>query len=512
MAIYHYDCSIIKRSLGSSSVGSAAYRSGEKIIDEKTGIPHDYTKKKGVLHTEIIAPDNVPDWAKNRHQLWNAVEAAEKRKDSQLAREIMVALPNELTKAQRLELVRNYITEQFTTKGMIADLAIHAPNRKGDNRNYHAHILLTMRKITAEGFGNKERAWNAKANIYQWREQWQHHTNRMLREAGLDCQIDGRSHAKKGLDKEPLLHLGVHATALERKGIQTEIGNENRAIESRNKLREKLRYQLYEVNKEINTLLPEKNQQTLSETGETDDNKQTTLNEEQAINEHNQQPIIALINETQIPDNNALNAEQDKILDTQQTKTDLSNQVGKQQKITEYLSLEERKKALEQTAIVFNAQQEELTLQIENSPDEKTQARLRLQVKMDKANFTKTYNKALAGILEEEDHHKNFYKIVDLKYNAEKAEKDYKKQVVKWSICAVRDDDYQPIDQKSADKIDKMKKAEQRRWAELEEQAKENDWSSEKIQKESQKLQKKMNQKLESKFALNRSRDLEMDL
>ena len=269
MAIYHYDCSIIKRSLGSSSVGSAAYRSGEKIIDEKTGIPHDYTKKKGVLHTEIITPDNVPDWAKNRHQLWNAVEAVEKRKDSQLAREIMVALPNELTKAQRLELVRNYISEQFTTKGMIADLAIHAPNRKGDNRNYHAHILLTMRKITAEGFGNKERAWNAKANIYQWREQWQHHTNRILREAGLDCQIDGRSHAKKGLDKEPLLHLGVHATALERKGIQTEIGNENRAIKSRNKLREKLRYQLYEVNKEINTLLPEKNQQTLSETAET---------------------------------------------------------------------------------------------------------------------------------------------------------------------------------------------------------------------------------------------------
>jgi len=145
VAIFHCNSSIIKRSSGSSSVASSAYRSGEKILDEKTGIAHDYTRKKGVLHTEIITPDNVPDWAKNRHQLWNAVEAAEKRKDSQLAREIMVALPNELTEAQRLELVRNYITEQFTTKGMIADLAIHAPNRHGDNRNYQRKII---RKIS----------------------------------------------------------------------------------------------------------------------------------------------------------------------------------------------------------------------------------------------------------------------------------------------------------------------------------------------------------------------------
>lgn len=239
------------------------------------------------------------------------------------------------------------------------------------------------------------------------------------------------------------------------------------------------------------------------------------LIEEQAINEHNQHPVIAPTNKTQLSDNNSLNVEQDTSLDTQQAKADLSNQVGKQQKITEYLSLEERKKALEQTAIVFNAQQEEIKFQIENTADEKTQARLRLQVKMDKANFTKTYNKALAGILEEEDHHKNFYKIVDLKYNAEKAEKDYKKQAVKWSICAVRDDEYkpiQPIDQKSADKIDKMKKAEQKKWAELEDQAKENGWSSEKIQKESQKLQNKMDKKLERYFGLDRGHDREMDL
>jgi hypothetical protein len=415
----------------------------------------------------------------------------------------MVALPNELTKAQRLELVRNYITEQFTTKGMIADLAIHAPNRKGDNRNYHAHILLTMRKITAEGFGNKERTWNAKANIYQWREQWQHHTNRMLREAGLDCQIDGRSHAKKGLDKEPLLHLGVHATALERKGIQTELGNENRAIESRNKLREKLRYQLYEVNKEINTLLPEKNEQTVSATTETDGNKQTTLNEEQAINEHNQNQIIAPINETQIPDNNALNAEQDKSLDTQQTKTDLSNQVGKQQKITEYLSLEERRKALEQTAIVFNSQQEELTLQIENSPDEKTQARLRLKAELDDSKFTKTYNLSLANILIEEDHKKNLIEITRLKHKARKAEQSYKKQADEWSMFAIRDNDYAALDEKSALKIEKIKAHEQKSWAKFEAKILNNAWSSDKIARETQRLIEELDIALKNEFGLD---------
>jgi hypothetical protein len=502
VAIYHYDCSIIKRSLGSSSVASAAYRSSEKILDEKTGNPNDYTKKKGVLHTEIITPENVPDWAKNRHQLWNAVEAAEKRKDSQLAREIMVALPNELTEAQRLELVCNYITEQFTTKGMIADLAIHAPNRKGDNRNYHAHILLTMRKITPEGFGNKERAWNAKANIYQWREQWQHHTNRMLREAGLDCQIDGRSHVKKGLDKEPLLHLGVHATALERKGIQTEIGNENRAIESRNNLREKLRYELYEVNKEINNILPEKNEQTLSATVEADDNKHTVLIEP-AIKEDNQQQVIAPTNKTQLPDNKTLNAEQDKILDTQQTKGDLSNQVGKQQEITECPSLEERKKALEQTAIVFNAQQEKLTLQIENAVDEKAQARLRLQVKMDKANFTKTYNLSLANILTEEDHQKNLIEITRLKHKARKAEQSYKKQADEWSMCAIRDEDYEPLDEKSALKIEKIKAREQKAWARFEAKVLNNDWSSDKIARETQRLIEELDIALRNEFGLD---------
>jgi len=257
VAIFHCDVSVLSRSAGRSSTASAAYRAAERIHDQRSGEIYDYTRKQGVTHTEIITPTNAPEWASDRAQLWNAVEATEKRKDAQLAREIVVALPHELSEAQRLELVRNYIKDQFTSQGMIADLAIHAPNKKGDERNHHAHILLTMREVTAEGFGNKNRYWNAKANVYQWREQWEQHTNKALEQAGLDCRIDGRSLADKGLNQEPLNHLGVHASTLERNGIKSDRGNENRAIQDRNDTRAKLRQELDEVNGEIEKLLKE---------------------------------------------------------------------------------------------------------------------------------------------------------------------------------------------------------------------------------------------------------------
>jgi len=257
VAIFHCDVSIISRSSGRSSTGAAAYRAAEKILDVKTGATYDYTRKQGVAHTEILTPDKAPDWTNNRAQLWNAVEAAEKRKDAQLAREIVVALPHELNAEQRLSLVRGYIREQFTAKGMIADFAIHAPSREGDERNHHAHILLTMREVTPEGFGSKVRAWNAKANVYHWRQAWEHHVNHALEQAGLDCRIDSRSHASKGLDQEPLQHLGVHASAIERRGGMSERGDENRAIEARNATRAKMRHELDETNGEIEKLLQE---------------------------------------------------------------------------------------------------------------------------------------------------------------------------------------------------------------------------------------------------------------
>ena len=162
MAIYHYSAQIIGRSKGHSATAAAAYRAGAKIKDEQTGTTYDYTKKGGVYGTEIIAPDNVPEWVYNREKLWNEIEKAEKQCNSQLAREINVALPVELTPSQMQELVRDFVKEQFVDKGMIADVCYHdlEASSDGSEHNPHAHIMLTMRAVNEEGFGLKNRSWN----------------------------------------------------------------------------------------------------------------------------------------------------------------------------------------------------------------------------------------------------------------------------------------------------------------------------------------------------------------
>ena len=146
------------------------------------------------------------------------MEASEKRNDSQVIREIMVALPKELDSSQRIKLVKKYVLKEFVSKGMIVDFSIHAPSKKSeDERNFHTHISLTTRYITPEGFGGKAREWNSKSNLCRWRKEWENHTNQALEQAGFDCRVDGRSHASKGLDQEPRLHLGVQAMALKEK-------------------------------------------------------------------------------------------------------------------------------------------------------------------------------------------------------------------------------------------------------------------------------------------------------
>ncbi|MCF7778981.1 MobA/MobL protein, partial [Sulfitobacter sp. M220] len=145
MAIYHLRATMISRSQGRSATAAAAYRVAERIEDRRTGLTFDYAARGGVDHTEILAPDHAPDWVRDRSELWNRVEEAETRKNSQVAREVRVALPAELTHAQRLELVREFVRSQFVDRGMVADIALHAPGRIGDERNHHAHILLTTR-------------------------------------------------------------------------------------------------------------------------------------------------------------------------------------------------------------------------------------------------------------------------------------------------------------------------------------------------------------------------------
>lgn len=246
MAIFHSSSQIISRSKGKSSVGASAYRSGEKIYNERDGIEHDYRRKKGVVFKEILAPENAPTWAKNRARLWNEVEKIEKRKDSQLAREINIALPIEFDREKQIKLVREYVNENFVSMGMIADVVIHDT----DNGNPHAHIMLTMREITEDGFGKKNRDWNNRVYIEKWRAELANHINRCLEELGISERVDHRSYEEQGIEKIPTKHEGYIVRAMERRGIETDRGNENREIERDNKIIELANKQI-EVIREI---------------------------------------------------------------------------------------------------------------------------------------------------------------------------------------------------------------------------------------------------------------------
>ena len=193
MAIYHLRATMISRSAGRSATAAAAYRVGERIEDHRTGLTFDYRARGGVDHVETLAPANAPAWVQDRAALWNAVEAAETRKNSQVAREIRVALPAELDHGQRVELVREFCQREFVARGMVADIALHAPGREGDDRNHHAHILLTTREIGPEGFGAKNRDWNAVEMLEGWREAWARDSNRALERCGHDERIDHRT-------------------------------------------------------------------------------------------------------------------------------------------------------------------------------------------------------------------------------------------------------------------------------------------------------------------------------
>lgn len=244
MAIYHLSMQIISRSKGQSAVASASYRSGEKLYDERSQ-ESKYYKREVQPETMILAPSNSPSWVQNREFLWNEVERTEKRKDSQLAREINIALPKELSNEQQTELIKGYVQDQFVDKGMVADIAIH----RDDKENPHAHIMLTMRTIDEHGFGKKNREWNAdfanakennrgfvksSENCLSVREQWSEYANKALEKANIQERITHQSHADRGLEILPTVHLGHVASDMEKKGIETDRGNINREVKQHN--------------------------------------------------------------------------------------------------------------------------------------------------------------------------------------------------------------------------------------------------------------------------------------
>ena len=232
MAIYHFSMKPVSRAGGRSAVASMAYRAGEKLTNERDGITHDYTAKQGVEHAEIVLPEGVnADWARDRSDLWNAAEFAEKRKDARVAREFEIALPHELSAEQRLEAAREMAQELADRYGAAVDFAIHAPHEASDVRNHHAHLLMTTRQVTEGGLGDKtylerENKWllahdlpTTDMQLRDLRQRWEGIANERLAMAGLDIRIDHRSHMERGLEIAPTEHMGVHATQMERRGL-----------------------------------------------------------------------------------------------------------------------------------------------------------------------------------------------------------------------------------------------------------------------------------------------------
>ena len=226
MAIFHFSMKTISRSSGRSATAAIAYRAGETITDDRTGEVHRYSYKKGVIETGIVLPPNAPEWASNRERLWNEAEQAEKRKNSTVAREIVIALPIELNEAERAELVKSFAKKLIEKHQCAVDFAIHKPSKKGDDRNHHAHLLMTTRRLDKDGFTEKTRELDDRKSgfVGKWREEWANHVNAHLLQAGIWDTVSHLSLAEQGIDREPTKHRGVAANAILQRGGQVEKG------------------------------------------------------------------------------------------------------------------------------------------------------------------------------------------------------------------------------------------------------------------------------------------------
>src|ERR1700738_5013853 len=222
MAIYHLHVKVIGRKSGSSAVASAAYRSGSRLRDERLDRSHDFSSKRGVVHSEVMLPENAPrEWG-DRGRLWNDVEAFEVRKDAQLAREVEFAIPREMTQAQGIELARDFARGEFVDRGMIADLNVHWDMTEDGMPNPHAHVMLPMRAVDENGFGKKVRDWNRTEMVERWRERWAELANERLAELDIDSRIDHRSLEAQGIALEPQSQIGAPAQPIEGGGIEGE--------------------------------------------------------------------------------------------------------------------------------------------------------------------------------------------------------------------------------------------------------------------------------------------------
>jgi MobA/MobL family len=428
---------------------------------------------------EASAYGNMPKWsAHNPAHFWSASDKYE-RVNGTAYREIEVALPREFTPSQRLELVQEFIKQELGDKHAY-QFAIHKPNAAiEDGEQPHAHIMFSERirdgidrdpdeyfkrynAKTPEKGGCKKAsggklAKERKAELVALRERWAEVQNKHLEKHGHNDRVDHRSLKDQGINREPEKHLG----ALGVRNLNTHdisVLLEHRAAEGEQEM----------AQREVSII-------DLS--GDLKKAKTDRLDESQKI-----QKALSL------------------------------NQPSSQQETIEHKrepSLEERIKSLEQKVEAFKERQEELKLEIEHIADEKIKGRLQLEADLESFDFTRTNKMELAGILTEVDRNKNAYDIAILKHEAKNADQKHKECEDELNSRAVRDDDYKPRDQRSADKVDKMKKAEKEKWSKFEDEAKNNEWSEDRYKQERQKLQEKMDRQIAYDFDLktNRNRD-----
>jgi hypothetical protein len=256
MAIYHASMKILGRQVKqggkvvkgrcNSAVAAAAYQGGLKLYDERNGRTHDYERKSGVVFSEILLPEGAPDWMTDHERLWNAVEFKEdesnRHESAQLARHLEFALPVELTPQENRALALN-VGSEFAKRGMVAQVSVHEPEPDNGQRNPHAHLLLTMREVTPDGFGKKNREWNGGwmadgvpdgGALKGWRAMIAQHTNDALERSGHDARVDARSFKDMGIDRMPTVHQGKEATALARKGERTRRGDKQKVAHALN--------------------------------------------------------------------------------------------------------------------------------------------------------------------------------------------------------------------------------------------------------------------------------------
>ena len=236
VAIYHLSVKTVSRSSGRSAVAAAAYRSGIRLACERDGRTHDYTRKRGVVESFIVAPAGAEAWASDRSALWNRAEAAETRKNSTVAREYELALPAELPEGERVALARRFAETVVERFGVVADVALHEPHREGDERNWHAHILTTTRAANENGLGGKTRQLDDRATgpalVEGLREVWAEQVNAALERARVTARVDHRSFARQDAERghdprdrirPPGVHLGPAATAIERRAARERV-------------------------------------------------------------------------------------------------------------------------------------------------------------------------------------------------------------------------------------------------------------------------------------------------